>query len=114
MSTHPAASLSLALGRGDGFTVASAPKGLRHILFAGIAVASGLVLFIRRAPGDAVKRRIIRRLDRVAPRKRYEVAISEIDVINTDCEFIHSQGVFFLRVVRVYNAVTSVFKLTQN
>lgn len=78
------ASLSLAVGGRNGFVVASPPQGLRNLIVAGAAVVSGLVFLARRAPQDAVRRRVVKRLDRIAPKRKSEELSSE-DIINTDC-----------------------------
>lgn len=86
MAVPPATSLSFALSHGQGFTVSSPPQGLRRLLVAGVAVVSGLTLLICRAPGDAIRRRVIRKLNNIAPRKKYQAALADVDIINTDCE----------------------------
>lgn len=84
-----AASLSLAVGGRDGFTVGAPPQAVRNLVLAGAAVVSGLVFLVRRAPGDAVRRRVVRRLDRIAPRRKFDQRkMGKDEVINTDCKFL--------------------------
>lgn len=86
-----AASLSLAVGGRAGFTLGSPPQAVRNLILAGAAVVSGLVFLVRRAPGDAVRRRVVRRLDRIAPKRKFdERKIGKDETINTDCEFCNT------------------------
>ena len=98
-----AASLSLAFGGGPGFTVNSPPKGIRTAVLAGAAVFSGLVYWLRKSHTDGVRKRVIRRLDKIAPRTRYTPEKEKSGrVINGDCAsntlhlFLHMQTLFFL------------------
>lgn len=84
---HPAASVSLAVGAVPSFTVNSPPHGLRTALFAGAAVVSGFLIWVKRGHADGVRRRVIRRLDRIAPRTKYHAAKQhKPHIINADCK----------------------------
>lgn len=84
---NPSTGISLAVGGGPGFTLRSPPNGIRGVLVVGVAVASGLLYVLRKAPEDAVRRRVIRKLDRIAPKVRYNVQMEADSVIlNGECK----------------------------
>ncbi|CAN8067875.1 unnamed protein product [Agarophyton chilense] len=80
------ASLSLAVGASPRFTVSSAPNGVRTAVLAGAAVFSGLVYLLRRGHADGVRKRVIRRLDKIAPKSKYHPhKHAHGHIINADC-----------------------------
>ena len=83
-----ATGISLAVRGGPGITLRSPPQGLRGLLIAGAAVASGLWYLLRKAPADATRRRVLNKLDKIAPRVRYNQDMeADGTILNGECEF---------------------------
>lgn len=79
--------VSLELPGPPGLTVHSPPQGLRSWMFAGAAFVSGLVYLLRKGYSDGLRRRVIRKLDAVAPRSKYDKAkLNDGTIFNADCE----------------------------
>lgn len=92
MPARRSASVTLGLPGGHGLTLEAAPANIRNVvLVAGAAVLSGLVVLTRRRRrGDGVRRRVVRRLDRIAPRVRFDARrFCAGEVINSDCAYFH-------------------------
>lgn len=86
MTQQPAAaSLSLFA---PGFSVNNAPQGFRAAFFAGAAIVSGFIYLIRRGHSNGVRKRVVRCLDRIAPKTRYDASKGKNGhIINSDCKF---------------------------
>lgn len=85
-----ATSLSLALRGGPPLTVNAPPRGMRAVVFAGAALATGFAYLVRKRHADGLRRRIIRRLDRIAPRTKYTVEKqTQGFIINADCKLFY-------------------------
>lgn len=84
MTQQPAAaSLSLFA---PGFSVNNAPQGFRAAFFAGAAIVSGFIYLIRRGHSNGVRKRVVRCLDRIAPKTRYDASKGKNGhIINSDC-----------------------------
>lgn len=92
---HTSTTVSLEFRGPPGLTVNSAPQGLRSWMFAGAACVSGLVYLLRKGYSDGVRRRVIRRLDAIAPRTRYdEDKLRDGTIFNADCEYIVAKHLF--------------------
>lgn len=105
---HTAATVSLELRGGPGLTVNSAPQGARSWIFAGAAFVSGLVYLIRKGYSDGVRRRVIRRLDAIAPRSRYNPdKLREGSVFNADCSLTHTFSFNTIVIVMTFSSPSS-------
>jgi hypothetical protein len=75
-------SLSLPMGPD---TMGDGPSYARTLVAAGVLATSGLLAYaLRRSPAEALRRRLLRRLNRVAPRRSYAAAL-EKGLLNTTC-----------------------------
>lgn len=82
-STSAAVSLSMPMT--PEILVASRPSRMRALLTAGLLAASGVVTrALRKAPADAWRRRLLRRLDKVAPKMRYSHQLQQ-SIVNSAC-----------------------------
>lgn len=75
-------------GAAPGITMSGTPQGLRSWVVAGTALASGLIYLFRKRCSDGIRRRVIRRLDIIAPRKRIDDEMLNSGLLfNTNCKF---------------------------
>jgi hypothetical protein len=83
-----AATMSLSLPVAPDMILLSGPPSRgRTLLTALVLAGSGLVAHaLRKAPADALRRRLLRRLDKVAPKRRFAEDLVESGVVvNTTC-----------------------------
>lgn len=79
------AAVSLSVPMPPEIFVATPPPRMRALLTAGLLAASGFVTHaLRRSPADALRRRLLRRLDRLAPKVRFTPEI-ENSIVNSAC-----------------------------
>jgi hypothetical protein len=79
------AAVSLSLPVAPDVFLTGTPSRMRTLLVAGVLAASGIITHaVRRGHGDALRRRVLRRLDRLAPRVRYSPELEE-SVVNATC-----------------------------
>jgi hypothetical protein len=85
LTSGATAAVSLSLPVTPDAFVNGAPSRMRTLLVAGVLAASGIITHaVRRGHGDALRRRLIRRLDRLAPRVRYTLEL-EGRMVNATC-----------------------------
>lgn len=72
----------------SGLTVSGPPQGARSWLLVGAALASGVIYALRKSYSNGIRRRVIRRLDDIAPRIKFHRGLLDTGkVFNADCEY---------------------------